>query len=328
MKDDERILREPPMISPLADGAKRPLWSVMIPVYNCAAFLPSTLRTVLIQDPGEATMQIEVVDDGSTDADVEKIVREIGKGRVKYFRQPRNVGSLRNFKTCLERANGFLVHLLHGDDRVRHGFYKRMQDLFSRHPEIGAAFCRYAYIDERGNFMYSQAAEMEKEGVLEDWFEKLCERQRIQYAAMVVRRSVYENLGGFYGAEYGEDWEMWVRIAARYRIGYIPEILAEYRKHASSISGRSFITGKNMDELRWVMDRIGKLVPEDKREAIGQESRRFYAHYALRTANQLWKELRHKPGALAQVKAAWSMQKDPFLCYKILKLFTRMTLNL
>jgi len=31
---------------------------------------------------------------------------------------------------------------------------------------------------------------------------------------MVVKREVYEKLGGFYGVEYGEDWEMWVRIAA------------------------------------------------------------------------------------------------------------------
>ena len=60
-----------------------------------------------------------VLCDGSTDLDVEALVMSLGKGRVKYYRQPQNVGSLRNFETCINRANGHLVHLLHGDDRVK-----------------------------------------------------------------------------------------------------------------------------------------------------------------------------------------------------------------
>ena len=50
--------------------------------------------------------QIEVVDDASTDADVAAVVERVGKGRVKYFRQSNNVGSLLNFKTCIDRAEG------------------------------------------------------------------------------------------------------------------------------------------------------------------------------------------------------------------------------
>src|SRR5438270_4853541 len=97
---------QPPLILPLT-LQNRPRWSVMIPVYNCAPFLPQTLHSVLQQDLSEAEMQIEVVDDASTDADVEAIVQEIGNGRVRYFRQPQNRGSLKNFETCLNRAEGY-----------------------------------------------------------------------------------------------------------------------------------------------------------------------------------------------------------------------------
>jgi glycosyltransferase involved in cell wall biosynthesis len=325
---NNRIPDSPPVIWPLPEGMQRPVWSVMIPVFNCAPFLKTTLESVLAQDPGPSLMQIEVVDDGSTDADVAAIVRETGGGRIGYFRQPQNVGSLRNFQTCIERSRGELLHILHGDDCVKQGFYKKIEALFEHHPGIGAAFCRYAYIDETGKTLFHQDAEMDSAGILQDWLPRLCERQRIQYVAMVVKRSVYEKLGSFYGVEYGEDWEMWVRIAARYPVAYTPEVLAAYRKHDSTISGNAFLTGKNMVELQAVMDRIQQYLPPEERSDILRKSKKFYAHYGLRVANTLWTAKKHKRAAITQAKAAWDMSKDPGLIYKIAKLYTRITFNL
>ena len=273
-------------------------------------------------------MQIEVVDDASTDADVAGIVEEVGQGRVHYFRQPENVGSLRNFQTCLERSRGHLIHLLHGDDVVYNGFYREMQNLFDAHPSIGAAFSRYSYIDEKGETLFCQDTEMNVAGLLDNWLPRLCERQRIQYAAMVVRRAVYEDLGGFYGVEYGEDWEMWVRIAAKYPVGYTPVLLAGYRRHAASISGTAFLTGRNMECLRWVMERIQHHLSPASRSTVMRRSRSFYAHYGLRIATTLWTNFRNRRGAMTQAFAAWEMSRDVGLLYKILKLYTRITLNI
>ncbi len=324
---DGRIPLAPPAVPPVRQ-AMRPLWSVMIPVYNCSKFLPETLLSVLMQCKHRPEVQIEVIDDASTDADVEELVYSIGQGRVNYFRQPSNAGSLRNFHTCLLRAQGIYVHILHGDDKVRDGFYHRLENFFTQHRSAGAAYCRYAYIDENSEILYHHEREHEKEGIIPDFLTRLGERQRIQYASIVVKREVYEKLGGFYGVEYGEDWEMWMRIAAQYPIGYIPDVLAEYRRHSASISGRSFRTGKNMQDLRQVMQRIAPLLPAQKKNKIIQSSRKFYAHYALRTANQIWSGMRDRKGVRAQVTEAWQMHRDFPLAVKILKLYTKMALNL
>ena len=114
-------MKSPPIIKPYPDVPGRPKWSVMIPAYNCAHLLPETLESILQQDPGPEHMQIMVVDDASTDADIEALVQQIGKGRISFYRQPHNVGSLRNFETCINMASGHLVHILHGDDRVKKG---------------------------------------------------------------------------------------------------------------------------------------------------------------------------------------------------------------
>ena len=84
-------------IPPVPEGESRPLWSVMIPTYNCAQYLRETLASVLAQDPGPEIMQIELIDDHSTDDDPAAVVAELGQGRVGFYQQPKNVGVPKNF---------------------------------------------------------------------------------------------------------------------------------------------------------------------------------------------------------------------------------------
>ncbi|MBO9635633.1 MAG: glycosyltransferase [Chitinophagaceae bacterium] len=323
-----RIPSSPPSITPVPTGVHRPRWSVMIPVYNCSSFLPETLEAVLVQCFPPEDMQIEVVDDHSTDTDVEALVKAVGQGRVGYFRQPGNKGSLRNFETCINRATGHLVHLLHGDDLIRPGYYHMMDQLFEQYPQAGAAFCRYVYVGESSKPLYYRDAEMESEGLLQDALLLLAGRQRVQFCTITVKREVYEKLGAFYGVDYGEDWEMWVRIARDYPIAYSPQVLAAYRMHASSISGRSYASAKNLKDLQWVMHTIQQYLPETERDRVLQQSMKFYAHYGIKIANDLWYGLRNRQGARTQVQEALQMHRDWLMYWKITKLYTKMALNI
>src|SRR2546423_7512364 len=140
----------PPPIAALAPGTLRPTWSVMIPVFNGGSYLPEALSSVLVQAPERERMDIVVVDDASTDVDVAALVRDVGGERVDYFRQPHNIGSVRNFNTCLNLARGRYVHLLHADDRVLPGFYAALEKLFALYPHAGACFSRYRYMNDKG----------------------------------------------------------------------------------------------------------------------------------------------------------------------------------
>jgi glycosyltransferase involved in cell wall biosynthesis len=299
----------------------------MIPVYNGGQYLQQTLESVLIQALPESEMQIEVVDDCSTDIDVQGLVRRVGQGRIGYYRQPYNVGSLRNFETCLNLSKGHYVHLLHSDDLVHVGFYDELSHLFDTYKNIGAAFCRYRYIDEDGNLIFYPEAEAPVECVLEDWLVRLSERQRIQYVSIAVKRKVYEELGGFYGVHYGEDWEMWARIATRYNFGYTPNVLASYRRHANSISGNAITTGQNIRDLAFVMDKISEFLPKEKKKNALLEARKFYAHYAVRTASMLWDKFKDSKGAMAQIKEGWKMHKDALLVWEIFKVTVKMMIK-
>ncbi|SIR44457.1 glycosyltransferase family 2 protein [Pontibacter lucknowensis] len=311
----------PPQIAPLQGTLNRPTWSVMIPVYNCAIYLKDTLNSVLAQGIPEAEMQIEVVDDASTDADIEKLVAEVGQGRIQYFKQEQNVGSLRNFETCINRSRGKLVHLLHGDDKVRPGYYTRIEQLFEQFPSAGAAFSGYCSINEQGQVVSHKKPEMKQDGILPDWLARIGEKQLIQYAAMTVRREVYEQLGAFYGVNYGEDWEMWVRIARHYPTAYTPLTLAEYRQHSTSITSSKFLKGEHLQDLYKAMQLIQTHLPEDQKHTILQRSKKHYATYALNIAARLWHSLRNEQLVEAHIKNALRFHNSPLIYLMAAKLY-------
>ena len=274
------------VIAPVPAGEPRPRWSVMIPAFERGAFLRETLQSVLAQDLGPDAMQIEVVDDASSE-NLEEVVNDVGKGRVQYHRHPRNVGLIANFAACLNRSRGEIVHLLHGDDLVLPSFYSALDRGFDD-PSIGAAFCRWQVIDAEGSVTAVAEPEQENAGLLNDAIGLLASEQRIVTPSIAVRRSVWEDLGGFDPRlECAEDWEMWVRIAARYGVWYEPGLLAAYRSHAQSNSGRNFADARELHYTRQAMELFRPLLPKDRAGSIITAARRAYARAALDNARQL-----------------------------------------
>jgi glycosyltransferase involved in cell wall biosynthesis len=292
-------------ILPIADGLARPLWSVMIPTYHCANYLRETLAHVLRQDPGPELMQIEVVDDGSTADDPAAVVQEIGRGRVGFYRQPQNVGHIQNFATCLNRSRGQLIHLLHGDDYVRAGFYQKMQRAFAENPAIGAAFCRQIFMDEQGHWQAFSPLEQQTSGILCNGLQRLALEQRIMTPSMVVRRTVYEQLGGFdCRLVCSEDWEMWVRIAARYAIWYEVQPLAVYRMHTASNTGRHTRSGEDIYYTRMAIEIFRDYLPGNIADKVARQAKETYAFSALDNGYWLLSK-RDWRGAGAQLREAW-----------------------
>lgn len=297
---------------PVADGSPRPFWSVMIPTHNCAGYLRQTLASVLSQDFGPGVMQIEVVDDASTKDDPEAVVRELGRGRVAFHRQAVNVGHTANFQTCLEHSRGRIVHLLHGDDAVRPGFYEKMGMAFERVPGLGAAFCRHIYIDEEDREIWESPLERQSSGLLENWLERIAERQLIQTPSIVVARDVYEQIGTFdRSLSAVEDWEMWVRIAAYRDVWFETEQLASYRVHGSSSTSRLLRSAENLRDVRRALSIIRRYLPTETANATVNASLAFWAGDALKNRVPTYIRNGDIAAVEAQVREALRCSRSP-----------------
>lgn len=221
----------------------------MIPTFNCAGYLRQTLESVLRQCPGPEEMQIEVVDDCSTKDDPESVVREIGRERVLFFRQPANVGAIHNFNTCIARSRGELVHILHGDDLVLPGFYQRFTEVARSMPDAALIACRALFIDECGiifgvsdRVRHLEAGGRDVGGLLYE--------NPLHTPGVVIRRTFYEQHGGFVPTlVHAADWEMWARAIGDGGGVVLPDVLCEYRVFGANDTARLKRTAENLRDV-------------------------------------------------------------------------------
>lgn len=297
-----------PEITPVPPETRRPFWSVMIPTYNRTKYLAKTLRSILDQAPGPEEMQIEVIDNCSTEGDAGAMVAEIGKGRVSFCRQAQNVGVTGNFNTCVERARGHWVHIMHDDDMVMPGFYAAYRALIEAHPEVVMVYGRAIAINEDDDWlriMYGPP----KTTVLTDGLRDIVAGDSVVCPTAVVSRKAYEVVGGYAPSlRCAPDWEMWIRLAALGSIGYIAPPHLLYRFHAGSGTNNLVADGVMMQESMTVLEIGLKRLPPELRRATRKKALRWYAAGAGNFGYLLEREGRYRA---ALRNALWAVRLRP-----------------
>lgn len=287
-------------------------WSVMIPTYNPdGRFLRETLESVLRQDLGPDAMQIEVVDDGSTNGVPVELVRQIAGDRISVHCENRNRGLAAIWNLCIERAKGEWIHILHQDDIVLPGFYERSREAIDSSLRPGLFYCRHALVDGEGHWTSLSGIDARNPGILPDALELFCEDTRIQTPAVMVKKSVYEAIGGFKADLcYTLDWEMWCRTALNYPVWYEPRILACYRQHASSETARLVKQGRTLRDLEQCVLTITSYLPAGPvRSQIRRRALNRCAMGAIRDARKNFALRRYNAG-MSSLRGALSLSSS------------------
>jgi glycosyltransferase involved in cell wall biosynthesis len=312
---------KPPAIPVLPVDDGRPFWSVMIPTYNPRAdYLEDTLHSVLQQDPGPEQMQIEVIDDRSTDDLAAQTVRRVGGGRVSFHAEPQNRGLAGTWNRCIERARGHWVHILHQDDIVLPGFYDHLRK-GAEHSDAGAIFCRYAVVNLKGHWMGISELHRESAGLLDDWHARITVQQLVQCPAIAVRRLIYEQLGGFLPQlRYTPDWEMWQRIASQFSFWFEPSILACYRVHPNSATSRMRLDAADVREVRELINLTTAYHSPARGRVLARKARSFYAGLAVLHARDMLVGAEFRP-AWKQVVEALRLCRSRRIIWQISSFF-------
>jgi len=169
-------------------------------------------------------------------------------------------------------------------------FYRRLEAPLVEDDLVGAAFCRQIYVDEHGRQQVITRLEQNHSGILTNALDMLAVSNRIQPPSIVIKRQVYEILGGYDSRLFhSADWEMWVRIAAYYSIWYEVEPLAMYRVHTASDTSRLFQTGANMQNRRQCIGTFHNYLPPARKKTLTRKSLGYSTLYGLRMAFQFLK---------------------------------------
>jgi glycosyltransferase involved in cell wall biosynthesis len=211
-----------------------PLVSVIIPTYNRADYLKLVLKSVLEQT--YKNIEVIVADDGSTDNTAE-VVADFNDPRIKYFYQ-RNTGlpaATRNLG--LREVSGEYIAFLDSDDLWLPKKLEIQVEYLRNHPEYYLVYSNAWIIDETGARKGLIAnLELFKEGEI---FNNLVKYNFIPQLTVLMKRKVFEEIGFFNedpALRAVEDYEYWLRVALRHKIGFVKEPLAMYRAHSGGMS--------------------------------------------------------------------------------------------
>ncbi|NOT69151.1 MAG: glycosyltransferase [Methylophilaceae bacterium] len=210
--------------------------SVVIPSYNAARFLPEAIDSVRKQTL--AVHEIIIMDDGSTD-DTEQVVQSLGDG-ILYIRQ-KNAGVSAARNRGIDAATGEIIAFLDADDVWLPEKIERQLQVFQDHPDVALVATDKAEIDTQGKLLLPS---LFKQQHLHTYFSslnnapipkvmsQLVKVNFIPTSSVLVRKAALNRVGVFDTTiRYGEDLELWVRIAAQFQIACLAKVMLHYRRH-------------------------------------------------------------------------------------------------
>lgn len=210
-----------------------PLVSVIITAYNASRWIAETISSVIAQDFNE--YEIIVVNDGSTD-DTEAVVSRFGE-KVQCIRKP-NGGQPSARNVGIRAARGKYLAFVDADDLWTKDKLRLQVELLEATDTAWAYSDAFAVDGRSGRTLYKFSRRLRQyDG---DILKPLFLSNFIPSPTPIIRRSVFGEVGLFNEnpdmCPIGEDWNMWLRIAAIYPVALIPQPLAYYRVHSASIS--------------------------------------------------------------------------------------------
>ncbi|MEM0981583.1 MAG: glycosyltransferase, partial [Cyanobacteria bacterium P01_H01_bin.58] len=220
-------------------SAKAPLVSVIVPAYNAERFLPQTLASIQAQT--YQNLEILVVDDGSCDR-TPQIVQELAQQdpRIQLLQQDNGgVAAARN--RGIRQAKGEFIAPIDADDLwLPETVAKLVNQLQKRSPQVGVVYAWSADIDEQAH----PSGGIHAATVVGHVHRTLiCHNFLGNASSTLIRKTCLDCVGGYdpqlkaQNAQGCEDWDLYLRLAERFKFAVVPEFLVGYRKVASSMSG-------------------------------------------------------------------------------------------
>lgn len=251
--------------------------SVIIPLYNKAASIASTLECVRSQS--FADWEAVVVDDGSTDGSGD-IVNTINDSRIRLIHQ-QNAGVSAARNRGIQEAKGEFIAFLDADDEWDKEYLATQYELTKKYPDCDVFAMNYEFRDINGkktSTIINKSPFNGEDGVLSNYFEVAsCSHPPLWTSAVMVRKSTFQNIEGFpLGIKSGEDLLTWARLACRYKIAYCKTPLAVFN-----------VDGYDTKEKP-------KRIPAEV-DVVGQELKKLYKTYdapGLKQYVGLWHKMR------------------------------------
>ena len=220
--------------------------SIVIPAFNCTNYIGQSLQSCFSQTYTD--FEVIVVDDCS-DEDIYSAIKGFD---VKYVRNNKNIGPAGSRNIGIQLSKGDYISFIDSDDLMNRYKLEKSVKAFESDPEIGLVCGNYQILIDRVRLcppFYRNPIKINHDMLMNQNF--------VASGSTTVKRDVLEDIGNF-NEEYwiGEDYDLWIRIAEKYKVCYLHDILYYYSivKNGNSLTQRDDIQKnhiKNIDKIKF-----------------------------------------------------------------------------
>jgi glycosyltransferase involved in cell wall biosynthesis len=200
-----------------------PVISVIIPAYNAEKTIAQTIESVLNQS--FVDFELLVINDGSTDSTLD-VLGQIKDSRIQVFSYG-NAGVSAARNRGVSNSSGEFIAFLDADDLWTPDKLQEQLKALEDNKNAGLAYSWTDWIDESGQFL-RPGGYINKNGNV---FAALLHRDFVESGSNpLIRKQALSEVGGFDDSlAQAEDWDMWLRLAARYEFVCVPKPHILYR---------------------------------------------------------------------------------------------------
>jgi glycosyltransferase involved in cell wall biosynthesis len=211
----------------------------MIPTYGQSKYIRRAVQSALEQD--YENLEVIIADDCSFDNTSDVVLEFLDDSRVKYIRNIRNVGRVKNYRNTLKNANGEWVINLDGDDfYIDNCFISKAVELIEKYPQIDMVFanrCKVATVKNKEIFDYSGVKNyktiIDGNDVLFGYPNK---EYYFHHLTTLYRREKALDLDFYRYDIISSDLESLLRYIPNIQIGFLKDVVAAWRYHESNES--------------------------------------------------------------------------------------------
>ncbi|GAB6558564.1 glycosyltransferase family 2 protein [Bacillus mobilis] len=222
-----------------------PIVSICTPVYNHEVYLESYFQSIINQT--YENIELILINDNSKDNSHEVIVKWLDRlnqrfNKVIYINREENQGLIYNCNESIHLSSGKYICIFASDDIMHPNNIEYKVQRLENHPDEmlvysdGFLMHEEATISNLDRGLKGRFSE-EKTLYKGDIFQKLVDYGSfIPAPSVVMNKLVIEEVGGYSTDYMFEDYQMWLKISERYKVGFIEEALIYYRLSSGSLS--------------------------------------------------------------------------------------------
>lgn len=292
-------------------------FSVIIPLYNKAPYVTKAVNSVLAQSYSD--YELIIMDDGSSD-DSYDVARSIidGHSNCHIYRQENSGASMaRNNAVALSK--GDYLCFLDADDWWASSFLEKMSGLIHDYPEAKIFGTNYYYVKNGSQRVCVTTAKTGYINYCQSFAEKL--QMPLWTGATCIPRPVFDEFGGFRAhIKIGEDFDLWIKVALKYKVAFLDEPLSFYFQDSDAkwrLVSKLHAPEANMLWNLGYLEEEERINPDYKKLIDALRTNGLITYYLSRQYRDQAKQELSKVDWAKQPKAKQALYKKPIWLIKI-----------